>query len=95
MIDSSFRVEINSIFFSIAGESPDVVYTDNIAVYEIGADSGQNSIVSKSEITIELKDMTDTTFNVYSTSGGSSIKTFLKVTGINSGLTKTFELKIT
>ena len=26
LIDSSFRVELNSIFFSITGESPDVIY---------------------------------------------------------------------
>ena len=92
--DSSFRVEVNSIFFQIDGESPDVIYTDNIPVYEIGAGPGSNNIASQAVIDLTVKQMTDTTFNVYSTSGGSDIRTYVKVTGINSGLSKTFELKI-
>lgn len=94
LIDSSFRVEVNSIFFQIDGESPDVIYADNIAVYEIGAGPGSNNIASQSSISLTVKEMTETTFNVYSTAGGNYIKTFVKVTGINSGLSKNFELKI-
>lgn len=94
LVDSSFRVELNSIFFAITGESPDVIYNDNVAVYEIGATTGTGGAVREASFTVALKSINDTTFNVYTTSGGSSIRSFLKVTGINSGVTSTFELSI-
>jgi len=94
LIDSSFRVELNSIFFAIEGEAPDVIYNDNIAVYEIGSTAGANNVIRQASINVVLKSINDTTFNVYSTSGGSSIRSFIKITGINSGVTSTFELSV-
>lgn len=93
LIDSSYRIEVNSIFFSIDGETPDIIYSDNIAVYELGA-SPSNGFTSSAKFNLTVKQMTDTTFGVYSVSGGNYISAYVKVTGINSGLTKTFELKI-
>jgi hypothetical protein len=93
LIDSSFRIEVNSIFFSIDGETPDVIYSDNIAVYELGQ-SPSSGFTSSAKFSLTVKQMTDTTFGVYSVSGGNYISAYVKVTGINSGLTKTFELKI-
>jgi len=95
LIDSSFRVEINNLFFKIENNSPDVIYTDNISVYEVGSTPGSSNVASTGTFSLSLKGMTDTTFNLYSTSGGQSIKTFVKIIGINSGLTKTFPVTIT
>ena len=94
LIDSSFRVELNHLFLKIAGDQPNVIFTDNIAVYDIDANEGNGSITSTANFLLDLKQLTDTTFNIYSTSGGNFIKTFVKVTGINSGLSTTFEVRI-
>jgi len=94
IIDGELRVEINNLFFTIAGEQPDVIYTDNVAVYRIPADFNTQGDSITASVTLNLKSFSDTTFNTYSVSGGSYIRSFLKVTGVNSGLTKNIELKI-
>ncbi len=94
ILDGEFRVELNNLFFTIAGEQPDVVFTDNVAVYRIPADFNTQGDTVSASITLNLKSFSDTTFNTYSVSGGSYIRSFLKVSGINSGLTKNIELKI-
>jgi len=94
LLDSELRVELNGLFFTISGEQPDISYTDNIVVYRIPADFNTQGDAITSTITVNLKSFSDTTFNTYSVSGGSYIRSFLKVTGINSGLTKNIELKI-
>lgn len=94
ILDGEFRVELNNLFFSIAGEQPDVIYTDNIAVYRMPADFNTQGDTISATITLNLKSFSDTTFTTYSVSGGSFVRSFMKVTGINSGLTKNIELKI-
>jgi len=94
ILDGELRVELNNLFFTIAGEQPDVVYTDNVAVYRIPADFNTQGDSISSSITLNLKSFSDTTFSTYSVSGGSYIRSFVKVSGINSGLTKSIELKI-
>ena len=94
ILDGEFRVEVNNLFLTIAGEQPDVVYTDNIAVYRIPADFNTQGDEVSASITLNLKSFSDTTFATYSVSGGSFIRTFVKVTGVNSGLTKNIELQI-
>jgi hypothetical protein len=93
LIDSAFRVEMNHIFLKVDNDQPDIIYTDNIAVYEIDATEGSGNISSTASFSVSLKGMTDTTYNIYSTSN-NFIKTFIKVTGINSGVSKTFEVRI-
>lgn len=94
LVDSSFRVEINNLFLRIDNNSADIIYTDNISVYEVAATPGDANIAAQGAFNLTLKEMTDTTFNLYSSTGGSAIKTFVKVTGINSGLTKNFQVTI-
>lgn len=92
--DSGFRVEMNHIFLKIPGDNPDIIYTDNIAVYEVNAITNDLSTGVSQEVKLAIKGITDSTFNIYSTSSGSKIRSFVKVTGINSGITKTFEISI-
>jgi hypothetical protein len=94
ILDGEFRVELNNLFLTIAGEQPDAVYTDNVAVYRIPATFNTQGDAVSASITLNLKSFSDTTFSTYSVSGGSYIRSFLKVTGINSGLTKNIELQI-
>ena len=94
LIDSSFRVEMNDMFFHIRGDNPNYIFTDNIAVYDCDANEGSDTVVATKKFPLRLKQITNTTFSLFSTSGGKFIKTFIKVTGVNSGLTKTFEVRI-
>ena len=95
LIDGEFRVEVNHLFLGLTGEAPDIVHTDNIAIYRYPAGFGETTDEVSASIQIYLKSFSDTTFDTFSTSGGSYIRTFVKVTGINSGLTKNIEVQIT
>lgn len=94
ILDGELRVEVNNLFFTITGQQPDVVYTDNVAVYRIPAQFNTQGDAVSSSITLSLKSFSDTTFSTYSVSGGSYIRSFMKVTGVNSGLTQNIELQI-
>lgn len=95
LIDNGFRVEMNHLFLQIPDDNPNVIYTDNIAVYDQLATGASGALtVAQAEFTLEAKTLTDTTFNIYKTSGGNFIKTFVKITGISSGLSATFEVRI-
>lgn len=95
LIDGEFRIEVNHLFLGVTGEAPDIVHTDNIAIYRFPAGFGETSDEVSASIQLYLKSFSDTTFDTFSTSGGSYIRTFVKVTGINSGLTKNIEVQIT
>ena len=94
--DSAFQVEINSLFFEVTDSgSPDIAYSDNTVVYTI-LESGNivGDGISTASFTLQVKNFSDTTFNIYKTAGGNSIKTYMKITGINSGLSKSVVLTI-
>ena len=95
LIDGEFRVEVNHLFLGITGEAPDIVHTDNVAIYRYPAGFGDTTDEVSASIQLYLKSFSDTTFDTFSTSGGSYIRTFVKVTGINSGLTRNIEVQIT
>ena len=95
LIDGEFRIEMNNLFLGITGEAPDIVFTDNIAIYRFPATFGSTSDTVNATIPIHLKQFSDTTYNTFSISGGSKIRTFIKVVGINSGLSKSIEVNIT
>ena len=94
LIDGEFRVELNQTFLGITGEAADVVFTDNIAIYRYPAGFGDTTDTINVTIPIFLKNITQTTFNTFSIANGSYIRTFIKVIGINSGLTKSIEVQI-
>lgn len=94
ILDGEFRVELNDLFFTIVGQTPDIIYTDNIAVYRLAADFNSLGDTVSATIPLALKSFSDTTFSTYSVSGGTFIRSFMKVSGVNSGLTKNIELKI-
>jgi len=97
LIDSEFLIEVNNIFLTIQNEAPDILFSDNIASYRFTAGTPTQNGSYTTEFTLQVKDFSETTFTTYSSSvgGTESIKTFVKITGINSGLTKTFQVNIT
>lgn len=94
LMDPEVMVEINHLFLGIVGESPDIRYTDNIAVYRMPTSQSSTGDEITARIPLRLKSFATSTFNTYSVSGSSFIRTYVKVTGINSGLTKTIEVRI-
>lgn len=96
LIDNRYTVELNSLFLNIENEEPDVSYPDNTVVYDmtpssIDASEGKSTL----RFGLSAKSITTSTFQIYSTSGGDKIRTFVKVTGFNTGVSKTFEVNIT
>lgn len=94
LLDSEVMVELNYLFLGISGESPDIVYSDNIAIYRYPISQQRTGQKLTATIPLRLKSFSTTTFNTYSISGGSYIRTFVKITGVNSGVTQTIEVQI-
>lgn len=94
LIDPEIMIEINHLFLGIVGESPDIRYTDNIAVYRFPTSQSATGDAITAKIPIRLKSFATSTFNTYSVAGSSYIRTYVKIIGVNSGLTKTIEVRI-
>ena len=96
LVDDEFFVEINSIFLRVLNDSVDIHNIDNTAVYRIGttSETTTNNVLLKFQI--GLRGFRTSQFNTYSVTSGTStyVKTFVKVTGATSGLTKNVELRI-
>ena len=68
--------------------------SDNIAVYRYPTEQETTGESITARIPVQLKTFSNTTFETYSVAGSSFIRTYIKVTGLNSGLSKTFEVQI-
>ena len=94
LIDGEFMVEVSNKFLAVTGDSPDIIFGDDIAVYRVLTTNSSSGLANACKFSLSLKSFSQTTFNTYSTSSNTFIRTFVKVTGNNSGLTKTFEVQI-
>ena len=95
LIEAQVFIELNHLFLSVVGETPDIIHSDNIAVYRYEtAGSNTAGTAQKISVDINLKTINTTMFNTYSASGQNYIRTYIKVKGINSGLNKNFEVQI-
>ena len=94
LLDSELMVEMNNIFLTLSGEAPDIIYTDNIATYRYPTEQETSGDTITTRLPLELKGFSQTTFNTYSVAGTTYVRTYVKVTGLNSGLSKTFEVQI-
>ena len=87
---------VNHQFLRVSGLAPDVVDVNNIATYTKVKESGTNTFGGgQLAFTLNLKSFTNTVFNTYKSKGTSYIRTYVTVTGLNSGAQQTFEVKIT
>ena len=94
LLDAEFMIEVNHLFLAVAGETPDIIHADNMAVYRYTTSQSSTGQTLKSTVPLRLKTFSTTTFNTYSVSGTNYIRTYVKITGLNSGLTKNFEVQI-
>lgn len=95
--DSSFIIELSSLFLEIVGNVPDNIDGSQRASYIIQRDSTETSLGgSRISFTISTKAITESQFQIYGARNNKSlISTFVKVSGVNSGAVKEFEIQIT
>jgi len=93
LLDDFFFVEVNNIFLNIPDADIDIINIDNTVVYRIGTTVTAN--IATLTFNLTLKGYSESQFNTYKIAASSNyVKTFIKVTGITSGLTKTIEVRV-
>lgn len=96
MRESTVIVEMNHIFLSIQGLAPEFVSFDNIARYRISVPARQassNEIAATIPVILKSS-FSQTTFDTYAIPSGTYVRTYLSVTGQNSGVTGNIEVRI-
>lgn len=94
--DQAFIVKISSQFLQVANTSPDDVDDNRIATYLLTRDPGETALGgSKVTFTLQVKSISDSEFDVYGvTSNKNLIRTFVQVSGVQSGAVQEFEVQI-
>ncbi len=94
LVDATYMVQLNSQFLDIVGETPEYTESQNqTSSYLISSVAGQASDTNGSVLTFSLRTrtITDTQFQIYGAVNGTSTKTtintYVKVTGLQSGAT--------
>lgn len=94
-VDESFVILVNNRFLSISGNTPVDVDSFQTARYFVQRDAGDVSNGSKVTFTIALKTITNTLFQTFGKiSDKSTILTYVRVQGVNTGITAEFEVSI-
>jgi hypothetical protein len=88
--DQTFVVEVSNLFLQIARHTPENVDGQQRATYLMTRSPSENSYGgSIVQFTLNVKSLTDALFTVYGTTANKAkIKTFIKVTGVQSGAVK-------
>lgn len=94
--DQIFLIEMNNLFLQMQSYTPDNVNSQHKAVYSAVRDSTETATGgSKLTFTLEVKNISDALFTTYgSTQNKNLIRTFVKVSGLQSGTVKEFEVQI-
>jgi hypothetical protein len=85
--DQAFKIEVPNLFLTLAGNiSPNYIDRSQRAHYVITKTSINQAGGSILDFTINAKNISSTLFDVYGSGDGkSTIKTYVRVTGMNSG----------
>ena len=94
--DQTFIVEVPNIFCQLLRQSPDNIDGQQRATYILTRNPTENSFGGSSvQFTISVKSLTDALFQVYGTTANKSqIKTYIKITGVQSGAVKDVAITI-
>lgn len=94
--DQAFLIKLRNTFLQIANTSPDDVDDSRIATYLITRDPGETAVGgSKVTFTLQVKSISDSEFDVFGvTSNKNLIRTFVSVSGVQSGAVHEFECQI-
>lgn len=95
LIDNAFEVRVNDLFLGIQNLVPDAVDANNNATYLVDRSAALSSASEASgQFTIRLKTFSQTIFDTYKSPGLSAVRTYVRITGVNSGAVKEFEVRI-
>lgn len=88
--DQTFVVEVPNLFCQILRNTPENIDGQQRATYILTRSPSENAFGGSSvQLTLSVKSLTDALFTVYgSTANKSQIKTYVKITGVQSGAVK-------
>lgn len=94
--DQTFIVEVPNMFCQILRNTPENIDGQQRATYILTRSPSENSYGGSSvSFTLSVKSLTDAMFQVYGTTANKNrIKTYVKVTGVQSGAVKNFTVYI-
>lgn len=94
--DQIFIVTLDSQFLEVAGQAPDDIDFQRKATYLLTRSPGETALGGSSlTFTLQVKAITDSQFTIFGLrSNKNLIKTFVKVTGAQSGAVKEFECQV-
>ena len=88
--DQTFIVEVPNLFCQVLRNTPEHIDGQQKATYILTRSPSENSYGGSSvQFTLSVKSLTDALFSVYGTTANKArIKTYIKVTGVQSGAVK-------
>lgn len=94
--DQTFIVEMNNLFLQVLRSSPDNIDGNQQAKYILARSPNENNLHGSSlQFVLSVKALTDAQFSVYgSTSNKSIIRTYVRVSGAQSGAVKEFRVDL-
>jgi hypothetical protein len=95
--DQVFIITLDSQFLEIAGQSADDIDFQRRAMYLLTRDASETALGgSQLTFTLQVKALTNAQFTIFGQrSNKNIIKTFVKISGVQSGAVKEFEVQIT
>ena len=90
--DFDVVIEVDNRFLGLR-QPVDMITSDNIAVYTVATKRLANGDFQLAT-SINTNSITDSTFNTFSIASGAYIRSFIKVRGFSSGITKNIEAQI-
>lgn len=94
--DQIFEVVVDNQFIELASQAPESIDQQRRALYIVTRDPSETALGgSQLTLMLHVKSIADAQFTVYGTrSNKNLIKTYVRVTGIQSGAVKEFEVQI-
>lgn len=95
--DQIFIIDLDNRFLQISTQTPDNIDGNQRATFILQRDTSETSLGgSRLSFTLSVKTITDAMFSVYGTTSNKSlIRTYVRVSGLQSGAVKEFEIQIT
>lgn len=95
--DQSFIVTMSNLFLEVNGAQYDSIDNNKRASYLLSKSAGETAVGgSRLNLTLLTKSISEEQFSVYGARNNKSlIKTYVKITGLNSGSVLEFEIQIT
>lgn len=94
--DQLFHISLDNRFLQVDANEPDIIDNSQRAMYTLPRDADETALGgSKLTFTLATKAITNDQFTIFGTVNNKNlIVTYVKVTGLNSGAVKEFEVQI-